>query len=43
VVDLAFYLDMPPIFYDIAEVIPITNVFPHIAVLRDAVACITLR
>jgi hypothetical protein len=30
----------PPIFYDVAEVISITVVFPRIAILCDTVACI---
>jgi hypothetical protein len=35
-------LDTPSIFYDVAEVVLITAVFPHIAVLRDAAARIML-
>jgi hypothetical protein len=34
--------DTPPIFYDVVEVIPITSVFPRIAVLHDAAVRIAL-
>jgi hypothetical protein len=41
-VDLAFCPEVPLIFDDVEEVIPITVVFPHIAVLGDASARIIL-
>jgi hypothetical protein len=34
--------DAPPIINDIAEVIPITVVFPHVAVLGDAAPCVVV-
>jgi hypothetical protein len=37
-----FVSDTPPIFYDVAEVIPITVIFPRIAILCDAAARIVL-
>jgi hypothetical protein len=34
---------MPPIFNNVAEVIPITAVFPRDAVLGDVLPCIMLE
>jgi hypothetical protein len=34
--------DAPPIFNDIAEVIPITTVFLHVAVLRNVASCVVV-